>query len=163
MIHRNAVFALLAALMLGIAIPSAAAQGEPLQYNHSAGIVTMSTDDLEIKVVGVNESPHFHWWDPNNPDIDYHMRFISLFEVNDTNADGVFTRGVDTVIGPRFMLPVADWDFSGFETDTDGENVTAVHFNFTSTSGFDPRPSGMDNDWTHFKFEFISTWIIRAR
>lgn len=149
MIHRNAVFALLAALMLGIAIPSAAAQGEPLQYNHSAGIVTMSTDDLEIKVVGVNESPHFHWWDPNNPDIDYHMRFISLFEVNDTNADGVFTRGVDTVIGPRFMLPVADWDFSGFETATDGENVTAVHFNFTSTSGFDPRPSGMDNDWTH--------------
>lgn len=132
--------------VLGVAIPSAAAQNGPLQYNHSAGIVTLSTDDLEIKVVGINESPHFHWWSPNDPSFDYHMRFISLFEANDTDLDGVFTRGVDTLVGPRFMMPSAEWEFSGFETDTDGENITSVHFNFTSVSGFDPRPSG---EYTH--------------
>ncbi len=149
MIHRKVILAILATFMIGIAVPAAAAQGGPVQYNHSAGIVTLSTDSLEIKVVGIDDSPHFHWWSVSDPTIDYHMRFISLFEANDTDSDGIYTKGTDTLVGPRFMLPTADWEFSGFETETDGENITAVHFNFTSTSGFDPRPNGMDNDWSN--------------
>lgn len=147
--YTKILLAMLAVVMLGIGVPAVAAQGNALQYNHSAGIVTMSTDSLEVKVVGINQAPHFHWWDPNNEAIDYHMRFVSLFEANDTDSDGVFTHQLDDVIGPRFMLPTAGWEFSGFETDTDGENVTAIHFNFTSTSEFDPRPGGPTGSYGH--------------
>ncbi len=140
---------MLAVVMLGIGVPAVAAQSTALQYNYSAGIVTLSTDSLEVKVVGANQSPNFLWYDPGNASIDYRMRFVSLFEVNDTDSDGVFTRGLDDVIGPRFMLPTAGWEFSGFVTDMDGENVTAIHFNFTTTSEFDPRPGGPTGSYGH--------------
>jgi hypothetical protein len=139
----------MAVLMLGVTLPSVAAESNPIQYQQSAGTVILSTDNLEIRVVSANTSPHFYWWSVEDPSIDYHMKFVSLFEANDTNSDGVFTRGVDTLIGPRFILPVNNWEFSGFETETDGENITAVHFNFTSIEGFDPRPSGEEYNWTH--------------
>lgn len=143
-------------VMLGIGIPSVAAQSNSLQYNHSAGIVTLSTDNIEIRVTGANQAPHFHWWDPNNESVDYHMRFVSLFEINDTDDDGVFTRHVDSVIGPRFMLPTAGWEFSGFLTETEDDEVTAVHFNFTTTTEYDPRPGGPMGDYGHLpdKTEF---------
>ncbi len=147
--HNKALFAVLAVAMLGIGIPAVAAQSTGLQYSYSAGIATLSTDSLNVMVVGINQSPHFHWWDPNNDSIDYHVRFISLFEANDTDGDGVFTRQVDTVVGPRFMLPTAGWEFSGFETVNESGVVTAVNFNFTSTSEYDPRPGGPMGDYSH--------------
>ncbi len=140
--HMKIILSLLAVGMLAISIPAASAQGNGLQYNHSAGVVTLSTDELSVKVVGANQVPHFFWWDPNNESIDYHMLFVSLFEANDTDGDNVFTRGVDEVIGARFMLPTSGWEFSGFETESEGDNITAVHFNFTTTTEFDPRPMG---------------------
>ena len=133
--------------MLVISIPSADAQSIPFEFGHSAGIVTLETEEINFKIVGVSDYPHFQWWSPDNPDLDYHMRFVSLFEANDTNVDGVYTIGTDSVIGSRFMLPFTNWEFSDFVTDTDGENITAVHFNFTSTTGFDPRPEGF-GDWS---------------
>lgn len=147
--HNKILLSLFAVVMLGIAIPNVAAQGNAMQYNHSAGIVTLSTDSLELKVVGANQFPDFHWWDPSDDSVDYHMRFISLFEANDTDADGVFTRSVDHVIGYRFMLPTIGWEFSGFETESVDDEVTAVHFNFTSTSEYDPRPGGPTGDYGH--------------
>ncbi len=140
--HAKILLSFLAVAMLGIGIPAVAAQNNAMQYQYSNGTASMSTDDLEIRVVGANQFPHFQWWSPTDESIDYNMMFVSLFEANDTDADGVFTYGLDTVVGPRFMLPTFGWEFSGFATDTEGENVTAVHFNFTSTSEFDPRPGG---------------------
>jgi len=133
-IHKKVIIALMAVAMLGISLPAASAQSHPLQYNHSAGIVTLSTDDLTIKVVGANDQPHFHWWSTSNPDIDYHMRFLSIFEVEDVNENGVYDQGVDTLVSPKFTLPTTDWEFSGFETETENGNITAVHFNFTSVT-----------------------------
>ena len=146
--HKKFMIAIMAVIMLGISLPSVAAQNNQLQYQHSTGVVTLSTDSLEIRVVGAETSPHFHWWSPTDPSIDYHMKFVSLFEANDTDSDGIFTKGVDTLVGPRFMLPLTDWEFSGFQTETDGENITAVHFNFTSIETFDPRPEGAQYNWT---------------
>jgi hypothetical protein len=68
--------------------------------------------------------------------------FVKLFEANDTNENGAFDLGTDTMVGPVFPLPTANWEFSGFDTDTDGENVTEVHFNFTTTAMHNPRPAG---------------------
>ncbi|MDF1539712.1 MAG: hypothetical protein P1Q69_12500 [Candidatus Thorarchaeota archaeon] len=162
--HKKILISLLAVLMLGIGIPSVMAQSNSLQYSHSNGIVTLSTDTLEVRVSGINQVPHFHWWSPINESVDYHMYFLGLFEANDTNTDGTFTRGTDTLVGPRFMLPVIGWEFSGFLNETEGEEVTAVHFNFTTTSEFDPRPGGFMGDFGMFPdlSEFDVTIQIRV-
>ncbi|MFW9847837.1 MAG: hypothetical protein ACFFF4_01790, partial [Candidatus Thorarchaeota archaeon] len=139
--NRNYLIAAFAVLLLGLGIPMVAAQSNTVQYQHSAGIVTLTTEDIDIRVTGVSQAPHFHWWDPNNPTVDYHVMFPKIFEANDTNGNGVFDLGTDDMIGAPFALPTTDWDFSGFDVETDGENTTAIHFNFTTTSTFDPRGS----------------------
>jgi len=148
-LNRKATLALFALILIGIGVPLAAAQGSSIQYQYSAGIVTLTTDDIAIKVTGNNQAPHFHWWDPNTPEVDYHAMFVKMFEANDTNADGVFTNGTDHMIGAPFALPTTDWDFSDFEVIEEDGNVTAVHFNFTTTSEYDPRPTGTGVDYGH--------------
>ena len=139
--HTKILFAAMAVIMLGISLPSATAQSTALQYEHTAGIVTMNTDDIEIRVVGANEQPHFHWWSPIIPDFDYHMRFLSIYEVDDYNENGVYDHGVDPHISTKFMLPTSDWNFSGFVNETEDGIITALHFNFTSLGGPESGPS----------------------
>ncbi|MGY5872233.1 MAG: hypothetical protein RTV72_08320 [Candidatus Thorarchaeota archaeon] len=146
-LNRKAILALFALMLVGISLPLAAAQGSSLEFQYSAGIVTLTTDDIDIRVTGNNQAPHFHWWDPNTPDVDYHVMFVKMFEANDTNADGVFTNGTDPMVGAPFALPTTNWDFSGFEEEGEGGNTTAVHFNFTTTTEFDPRPEGPGMDY----------------
>ena len=104
---------MMAVILLGISLPSASAQSYHLEYEHSAGIVSLNTNEIEIRVVGANEQPHFHWWSPTNPEFDYHMRFLSIYEVDDYNENGVYDHGLDPHISTKFMLPTTDWDFSG--------------------------------------------------
>jgi hypothetical protein len=146
-INRKATLALFALMLVGIGVPLAAAQGNSVQYQYSAGIVTLTTDDIAIKVTGNNQAPHFHWWDPNTPDVDYHVMFVKMFEANDTDANGVFDNATDHMIGAPFALPTTNWDFSDFEVEEDDGNVTAVHFNFTTTAEHDPRPEGIGMDY----------------
>jgi len=146
-LNRKATLALFALTLVAIGVPLAAAQGNSVEYQYSAGIVSLTTDDIAIKVTGNNQAPHFHWWDPNTPDVDYHVMFVKMFEANDTNADGVFDNATDHVIGAPFALPTTDWDFSDFVVEDDGENTTAVHFNFTTTTEYDPRPEGTGTDY----------------
>ncbi|MHA2423248.1 MAG: hypothetical protein ACXAEF_00540 [Candidatus Thorarchaeota archaeon] len=139
--NRNYAIAAFAMFLLGLGMPLVAAQSNSIQYQQSAGIVTLTTDDIDIRVTGANQAPHFHWWDPNNPTVDYHVMFPKMFEANDTNTNGVFDVGTDIMIGTPFALPTTNWDFSGFDVETDGENTTAIHFNFTTSSTYDPRGS----------------------
>lgn len=141
------VLAMFTVLIVGVGVPLAAAQGNSIESQYSAGIVTLTTDDISIKVTGNNQAPHFHWWDPNNPAVDYHVMFVKMFEANDTNADGIFENSTDQIIGAPFALPTTGWEFSGFEEEMEGDNVTAVHFNFTTTAEYDPRPEGMGMDY----------------
>jgi hypothetical protein len=68
--------------------------------------------------------------------------FVKLFEANDTNSDSTFDLDTDHMVGPVFALPSTDWDFSDFDVEEEDGNVTAVHFNFTTTTEHDPRPGG---------------------
>ncbi len=146
-LNRKATLAFFALMLVGIGVPLAAAQGNSIEYQYSAGIVSLTTDDIAIKVTGNNQAPHFHWWDPNTPTVDYHVMFVKMFEANDTNVDGVFDNDIDQMIGAPFALPTTDWDFSGFEFEEEDGNTTAVHFNFTTTSEYDPRPEGTGTDY----------------
>ena len=136
-------------MLVGIGVPLVAAQSSGILYQYSAGMASLETDDIAIKVTGNDQAPHFHWWDPNTPAVDYHVMFVRMFEANDTNANGVFDNDTDVVIGAQFVLPTVGWDFSGFETVEDGGNTTEVHFNFTTEATFDPRPEGTGTDYGH--------------
>ncbi len=131
--------ALFTLLLVGVGTPLAAAQGNSAEYNYSAGIVSLTTDDISIKVTGNNQAPHFHWWDPNTPTVDYHVMFVRMFEANDTDGNGIFDNATDHIVGAPFVLPATNWTFSDFEVEEDGGNITAVHFNFTTTAEHDPR------------------------
>ncbi len=146
-IHKNVTLALFALTLIAIGVPLAAAQGSSINYQYTEGIVTLDTDDISIKVTGNNQAPHFHWWDPNSPTVDYHVMFVKMYEVNDINENGVYDHGTDLMVGAPFALPTSGWDFSGFELEETDGNVTAVHFNFTTTSTFDPRPEGTGVDY----------------
>jgi len=148
-IYKKTSLALFALMLIGIGVPLVAAQSTGILYQYSAGIASLETDDIAIKVTGNDQAPHFHWWDPNNPTVDYHVMFVRMFEANDTNSDGVFENGTDDIIGAPFVLPTTGWDFSGFETVEDNGNTTEVHFNFTTDATFDPRPEGTGVDYGH--------------
>lgn len=145
--YGKIILATFAVLLVGIGLPLAAAQGNSIQHQYSAGFVSLTTDDISIKVTGNNQAPHFHWWDPNNPTVDYHVMFVRMFEANDTDSDGVFDKATDLMIGSPFALPTINWEFSGFEVVEDDGNVTEVHFNFTTTAEHDPRREGTGMDY----------------
>lgn len=147
--YKKTSLALFALMLIGMGVPLAAAQSTGILYQHAAGIVSLETDDIAIKVTGNDQAPHFHWWDPDTPDVDYHVMFVRMFEANDTNADGVFENDTDIMIGAPFVLPTVGWIFSGFETVEDNGNTTEVHFNFTTEATFDPRPEGTGVDYGH--------------
>jgi hypothetical protein len=121
-------------------VPFVAAQSTGIQYQHANGVVTLTTDDIGIKVSAFNNVPHFHFWDESDdtPGADYHVTFSKLFEANDTNGNGAYDAGVDHRYGDPYTLPTDDWEFSGFATDEEGDVVTGVHFNFTNEDTFAP-------------------------
>jgi hypothetical protein len=146
-IYKKTSLALFALMLMGIGVPLAAAQSTGILYQYSAGMVSLETDDIAIKVTGNDQAPHFHWWDPNTPDVDYHVMFVRMFEANDTNDDGIYENGTDIMIGAPFVLPTTGWAFSDFETVEEDGNTTEVHFNFTTEATFDPRPEGTGMDY----------------
>ncbi|MGY5865182.1 MAG: hypothetical protein RTV41_11320 [Candidatus Thorarchaeota archaeon] len=145
--YKKTALALFALTIMGLGAPLAAAQSSGILYQYSAGMVSLETDDIAIKVTGNDQAPHFHWWDPNTPDVNYHVMFVRMFEANDTNDNGAFDNDTDNMIGAPFVLPTVGWDFSGFETVEDNGNTTEVHFNFTTEATFDPRPEGTGTDY----------------
>jgi hypothetical protein len=147
--YKKTSLALFALMMIGMGVPLAAAQSTGILYQHSAGIVSLETDDIAVKVTGNDQAPHFHWWDPNTPDVDYHVMFVRMFEANDTDVNGFFDNDTDVMIGAPFVLPTVGWEFSGFETVEEDGNITEVHFNFTTEATFDPRPEGTGVDFGH--------------
>ncbi|MEM2143294.1 MAG: hypothetical protein QXS20_09910 [Candidatus Thorarchaeota archaeon] len=138
--HKATLVALAAIAMIALCVPLVSAQGSQLQYRYQAGIASFETSELAVKVTAAGQVPHFHYWSPVNPTVNYHVMFVKIFEASDTDSDAVFTPGVDHIVGPVFALPSTNWEFSGFSTETSNGNVTAIHFNFTSTQNFDPRP-----------------------
>jgi hypothetical protein len=146
-VYKKTTLALFALIIIGLGVPLAAAQSSGILYQYSAGIVSLETDDIAIKVTGNDQAPHFHWWDPDTPDVDYHVMFVRMFEANDTNDNGVFDNDTDSMIGAPFVLPTVGWDFSDFETVEDNGNTTEVHFNFTTEATHDPRPEGTGTDY----------------
>ncbi|MFW9803243.1 MAG: hypothetical protein ACFFFC_11350 [Candidatus Thorarchaeota archaeon] len=138
-VRRTMMFALALTALLA-SLPFAAAQSTGIQYQHANGVVTLTSDDIGVKVSAFNNVPHFQFWDESDdtPGADYHVTFSKLFEANDTNNNGAYDAGVDHRYGDPYTLPTDDWEFSGFATDEEDGIVTGVHFNFTNEDTFVP-------------------------
>ncbi|MFW9965636.1 MAG: hypothetical protein ACFFEA_00645 [Candidatus Thorarchaeota archaeon] len=138
--ERRTLMFTLTLMALLASVPFVAAQSTGIQYQHANGVVTLTTDDIGIKVSALNNVPHFQFWDESDdtPGADYHVTFSKLFEANDTNGNGAYDAGVDHRYGDPYTLPTDDWEFSGFATEEEGDVVTEVHFNFTNEDTFVP-------------------------
>jgi hypothetical protein len=138
--ERRTLMFTLTLMALLASVPFVAAQSTGIQYQHASGVVTLTTDDIGIKVSAFNNVPHFQFWDESvdTPGADYHVTFSKLFEANDTNGNGAYDAGVDHRYGDPYTLPTDDWEFSGFATEEDDDVVTEVHFNFTNEDTFVP-------------------------
>ena len=138
-IKRAAVVASLGLVLLLVASTSvtAAANGTGLQWQYDAlhQQVTLTTEELIVRVSSGGEVPHFLFWAPNTTgspaQVTYHVQFHQIIEFNDTDADAAYTPETDIVVHPILSLAAIRWNFSDFVTDQEDDTVTLVHFNFT--------------------------------
>jgi hypothetical protein len=105
------------------------------QYDAPHQQVTLTTEEMTVRVTTGGEVPHFLFWATNatgsQAPITYHVQCYQMIEFNDTDADASYSPGTDMVARPILALAAIRWNFSGFVTDQEGDTVTAVHFNFT--------------------------------
>ena len=127
--NTKKILPILGIFLLLIASPLVAAQGqgEEFKRNKSQGLRQVETSGLAVKVTAGGNVPHFHFWDPEENETDYHVLFARLFEVNDTNDNGAYDKEEDDPVGVPLALPSQGWDVSDFNVVDD----ESVHFNFT--------------------------------
>jgi len=135
--NTQLIIALTAVVLLAL-VPYVAAQESGIEYEYDTGMVSLTTDDIGIKVTAFNQVPHFHWWNASVPETDYHVMFLKLFEANDTDADGAFDQEIDRIVGVPYLLPSSNWEFSGFDVVEQDMVASEVHFNFTATESYVP-------------------------
>ncbi|TXT61388.1 MAG: conserved exported protein of unknown function [Promethearchaeota archaeon] len=112
----------------------AVAQQNKYQYKKQAGKVEVTTPNLAVKITGAGNVPHFHFWNPNDTQKDYHVMFVRIFEFNDTDNDGTYTIDGDKLLGTPLALPSENWDVSEINVEKEGDEVQAIHFNFTNNA-----------------------------
>ncbi len=146
-IRHTQLIVALAAVVLLASVPYVAAQQSGIEYQYATGMVSLTTDDIGVKVTAYNQVPHFHWWNVTEPGTDYHVMFLKLFEANDTDVDGAFDPEIDRIVGVPYVLPSSNWEFSGFNVIEQESVASEVHFNFTATETYVPTlptlPIGM--------------------
>ena len=81
----------------------------------------------------MGEVVHFQFWNTSDPEIVYHVKFVSIVEFIDENGDGTYQFN-ETVGGSMLAFSSLTWEFSGFQniTNDNGETV-GVKFSFNST------------------------------
>ena len=142
-IRHTQLIVALAAVVLLASVPYVAAQQSGIEYQYATGMVSLTTDDIGVRVAAYNQVPHFHWWNASVPGTDYHVMFLKLFEADDTDDDGAFDPETDRIVGVPYLLPSSNWDFSGFDVVEQDSIISEVHFNFTVTETFIPDIPGL--------------------
>ncbi|RLD40415.1 MAG: hypothetical protein DRI86_15290 [Bacteroidetes bacterium] len=123
-------------LLLAVLVLSSSAiadSNKGIGYQENSGLVTITTGNATIIVQTRSGEPMFQYF--TNDGFNYTIIFKQLIEYYDLNNDGAFQYN-ETIPGvPIFTLMSVKWTFSGFIADVDENNVvTAVHFNFTSST-----------------------------
>ena len=135
------VMALIASVYASPALSAGNTGNDRIQHEAQNGMVTLETDSIVIQVVANQEVPFYFFWSTQNPEEKYKLQFYTIFEIIDTNGNGIYDPGNDTIVpNSKVALASFDWEFSDFKTETDANGtVTAIHFNMTSVSGINPH------------------------
>jgi len=126
---KSFIFSMLILLVIG---QVALGQNGEIEYKETAGLVEITTNELVVKVTASGTVPHFHFWNPQEDGSTYHVMFLRLFEVNDTNGDGIYNKDEDKMIGVPMALPVSNWELSEFDIVQVDTTVESINFNFTT-------------------------------
>lgn len=124
----------LALLAVSPIITSTLAQPASISYSYQNGQLTLQTDKINVKVTGLSGSgsdnmPHIIFWNPNDNNTIYHLKFIQLIEFIDRDGDQAFQYNETVAGNPVFSLAASQWNFSGFVEEENG-----VSCNFTLDS-----------------------------
>ncbi len=131
---RTGVYVVLVLILM--MLPHTTAQMGGIEYSYGAGIATLTTNEIGVRISASNQVPHFWWWNRSAPEKNYHLQFLKLIEVQDLDEDGLFDPSTDMIVGIPFILPGMNWDFSGFYTQEEDSIVKSVHFNLSTTASF---------------------------
>ncbi len=108
---------------------------------YQAGNLTLNINNFSIHIL-TDSLPIFQFWDANTPDERYLVRITNLIEYNDTNGDGVPQPSERAPEG-NFALASGTWEISDIQNETDGDELVAIHFNYTLTDITVPRYSSL--------------------
>jgi hypothetical protein len=133
-------------------VGNAYGQGASNNMSHDTG-------KIQINITGGQNVPKFSINPSNDTGNKYNIFFSQVFEVIDTNENGRYDPGNDTMV-PASMNALAafSWQFSEIDESQDG----AVQFNITSTGGTGPFGSFsiqfriyISDDASEFKFDVV--------
>ena len=60
--------------------------------------ISIDTENIGFKVTGGQNVPKYTFWAPSAPETQYHVQFLKIFEVNDTNGNGAYDAGTDSMV-----------------------------------------------------------------
>ncbi|MEM2109995.1 MAG: hypothetical protein QW327_05875 [Candidatus Odinarchaeota archaeon] len=127
-------FLIMALLTVSPIIANTLAQPSPISYSYQSGQLTLQTDKITVRVTGLSGTgsdnmPHIIFWNPDDNNTIYHLKFIQLVEFIDENGDQVFQYNETATGNPVFSFASSQWNFSGFVEEEYG-----VSCNFTLDS-----------------------------
>ena len=122
------------------------------RYEYSNGRVVLETPIFTVQVTAMGEVVHFQFWNTSDPEIVYHVKFVSIVEFVDENGDGTYQFN-ETVGGSMLTFPSLTWEFSGFQniTNANGETI-GVKFSFNSSEVRVPRQQNLEIDIVCYMF-----------
>lgn len=122
------------------------------RYEYGNGRVVLETPVFTVQVTAMGEVVHFHFWNTSDPEIVYHVKFVSIVEFIDENNDGTYQS--NEIVGESMLtFPSLAWEFSGFKniTNANGETM-GVKFSFNSSEVRVPRQQNLEIDIVCYMF-----------
>ena len=115
------------------------------RYEYSNGRVVLETPVFTVQVTAMGEVVHFQFWNTSDPEIVYHVKFVSIVEFIDENGDGTYQSNEIVRGSTPLTFASLSWEFSGFQniTNANGETI-GVKFSFNSSEVRDPRQQGLE-------------------
>jgi len=98
---------------------------------------TFVADTLTIKVP-TSQVPFYFFWQTDHTDTTYRVAFDTIFEIRDSNGNGLFDSTEQLVPNSVFPLALLDWQMSDI-VNTTNNGLTTYNFNLTGSAGNNPQ------------------------